>query len=104
MKIISIKSHVLKVANHVWGSAISIATNLHLLTAQPHMPGGLFPSKSMLEFDTTKKNIFITDLTTESFSILEQVKENNGFASVSGNPVIGITPSLDFIKEFEINE
>jgi D-galactarolactone cycloisomerase len=38
------------------------------------MPGGLFPSKSMLEFDTTEKNIFITDLPSESFSILDQVK------------------------------
>jgi D-galactarolactone cycloisomerase len=68
------------------------------------MPGGLFPSKSMLEFDTTEKNIFITELSTESFSILDQVKENNGFASVSDNPGIGITPNPDFIKEFEVNE
>jgi D-galactarolactone cycloisomerase len=75
-----------------------------LLTAQPDMPGGLFTSKSMLEFDTTEKNIFITERPTESFSILEQVKENNGFASVSNNPGIGITPSFDFIKEFEVNE
>ena len=67
------------------------------------MPGGLFPSKSMLEFDTTEKNIFITDLPIESFSILEQVKKNNGFASVSDNPGIGITPNHDFIKEFEVN-
>jgi D-galactarolactone cycloisomerase len=28
----------------------------------------------MLEFDTTEKNIFITELPTESFSILDQVK------------------------------
>jgi D-galactarolactone cycloisomerase len=68
------------------------------------MPGGLFPSKSMLEFDTTEKNIFITELPIENFSILEQVKEKNGFASVSDNPGIGITPNLDFIKEFEVNE
>ena len=98
------QANFIPVVNHVWGSAVSIATNLHLLTAQPDMPGGLFPSKSMLEFDTTEKNIFITDLPTESFSILEQVKENNGFASVSDNPGIGITPNHDFIKEFEVNE
>jgi D-galactarolactone cycloisomerase len=78
--------------------------NLHLLTAQPDMPGGLFPSKSMLEFDTTEKNIFITDLPTENFSILDQVKQNDGCASVSDNPGIGITPNNDFIKEFEISE
>jgi D-galactarolactone cycloisomerase len=58
----------------------------------------------MLEFDTTEKNIFITDLPKENFSILEQVKQNNGFVSVSENPGIGITPNLDFIKEFEVNE
>ena len=98
------QANFIPVINHVWGSAVSIATNLHLLTAQPDMPGGLFPSKSMLEFDTTEKNIFITELPTESFSILEQVKENNGFASVSDNPRIGITPNFDFIKEFEVNE
>ena len=92
------QANFIPVINHVWGSAVSIATNLHLLTAQPNMPEGLFPSKSMLEFDTTEKNIFITDLPTESFSILEQVRENNGFASVSDNPGIGITPNQDFIK------
>ena len=97
-------SNFIPVVNHVWGSAVSIATNLHLLTAQPDMPGGLFPSKSMLELDTTEKNIFITDLPTESFSIFEQIKENNGFASVSDKPGIGIIPNLDFIKEFEVNE
>jgi D-galactarolactone cycloisomerase len=43
-------------------------------------------------------------LPTESFSILDQVKQNNGFASVSDNPGIGITPNQDFIKEYEINE
>ena len=98
------QANFIPVINHVWGSAVSIATNLHLLTAQPDMPGGLFPSKSMLEFDTTEKNIFITELPTESFSVLDQVKQNNGFASISDNPGIGITPNQDFIKEYEINE
>ena len=68
------------------------------------MPGGLFPSKSMLEFDTTEKNIFITDLPNEDFSILNQVKENKGFASVTDSFGIGITPNEDFINEFKINE
>ena len=98
------QANFIPVINHVWGSAVSIAVNLHLLTAQPDMPGGLFPSKSMLEFDTTEKNIFITDLPTESFSIIDQVNQNNGFASVSDIAGIGITPNLDFLKEFEVNE
>ena len=68
------------------------------------MPGGLFPSKSMLEFDTTENNIFITDLPKEDFSILDQVKNNNGYASVTDNIGIGINPKEDFLKEFEVNE
>jgi D-galactarolactone cycloisomerase len=58
----------------------------------------------MLEFDTTEKNIFITDLPTEDFSILDQVKQNDGFAAVTDNAGIGVTPNNDFIKEFEISE
>ena len=58
----------------------------------------------MLEFDTTEKNIFITDLPKENFSILDQVKNNSGFASVTDNAGIGINPNEDFIKEFEVNE
>ena len=68
------------------------------------MPGGLFPSKSMLEFDTTENNIFITDLPKEDFSILDQVKNNNGYASATDNVGIGINPKEDFLKEFEVNE
>ena len=68
------------------------------------MPGGLFPSKSMLEFDTIENNIFITDLSNEDFSILDQVKNNNGYASVTDNVGIGINPKEDFLKEFEVNE
>jgi D-galactarolactone cycloisomerase len=98
------QANFIPVVNHVWGSAVSIAVNLHLLTAQPDMPGGLFSSKSMLEFDTTEKNIFITDLPTENFSILNQVRQNDGYASVSNNPGIGITPNNDFIKKFEVSE
>ena len=58
----------------------------------------------MLEFDTTENNIFITDLPKEDFSILDQVKNNNGYASVTDNVGIGINPKEDFLKEFEVNE
>ena len=75
------QSNFIPIVNHVWGSALSVAVNLHLLTSLPDMPGGLFPAKSMLEFDTTEKNIFITDLAEEKFSILDQVKNKDGFAS-----------------------
>ena len=98
------QSNFIPIINHVWGSAVSVAVNLHLLTAQPDMPGGLFPFKSMLEFDTTDKNIFITDLCNENFSVLDQVKKNDGYVKPIENVGIGINPNKDFIKKFEINE
>ena len=97
------QSNFIPIVNHVWGSALSVAVNLHLLTTLPDMPGGLFPTKSMLEFDTTEKNIFITDLAEEKFSILDQVKNKNGFASPLENIGIGINPDKDFIKKYEYN-
>ena len=97
------QSNFIPIVNHVWGSALSVAVNLHLLTSLPDMPGGLFPTKSMLEFDTTEKNIFITDLAEEKFSILDQVKDKNGFASPLENIGIGINPKKEFIKEYEYN-
>ena len=97
------QANFIPIINHVWGSALSVAVNLHLLTSLPDMPGGLFPTKSMLEFDTTEKNIFITDLAEEKFSILDQVKNKDGFASPLENIGIGINPKKDFIKEYEYN-
>jgi len=97
------QANFIPVINHVWGSALSIAVNIHLLTAQPDMPGGLFPSKSMLEFDTTEENKFITNLAIEKFSILDQVKKNDGLIDTIEEIGIGINPDKNFIKEFEIN-
>ena len=98
------QSNFIPVVNHVWGSALSVAVNIHLLTSQPDMPGGLFPFKSMLEFDTTDNNLFITDLSSENFSVLDQVKENKGYIKPIENVGIGVNPNKDFIKKFEINE
>ena len=97
------QSNFIPIVNHVWGSALSVAVNLHLLTSLPDMPGGLFPTKSLLEFDTTEKNIFITDLAEEKFSILDQVKDKDGFASPLENIGIGINPKKEFLKEYEYN-
>ena len=98
------QSNFIPIINHVWGSALSIAVILHLLTSMPDMPGGLFPSKPMLEFDTTSKNKFITELAEEKFSILDQVKNNNGFAKPLEGIGIGINPSKDFIKKYEVSD
>ena len=98
------QANFIPIVNHVWGSALSIAVNLHLLTSMPDMPGGLFPSKPMLEFDTTSKNIFITDLAEEKFTILDQIKNNNGYVKSTETIGIGINPNKDFIKKYQFNE
>ena len=56
----------------MWGSAVSVAANLHLLGAMPPLPGGLFPREPMLEFDTTD-NLFRDELLVEPLDIQGQV-------------------------------
>ena len=95
-------SHFTPVVNHVWGSAIALAVNLHLLAAMPPLPGGLFPWEPMLEFDTTH-NRFIDDLLTVSLDIKNQVKSNNGTVSLPNGPGLGVTPQRDFLDKFRID-
>ena len=95
-------SHFTPVVNHVWGSAIAVAVNLHLLAAMPPLPGGLFPWEPMLEFDTTH-NHFIDDLLTVSLDIKNQVKSNNGTISLPNGPGLGVTPQRDFLDKFRID-
>ena len=90
-------SHFTPVVNHVWGSAIAVAVNLHLLAAMPPLPGGLFPWEPMLEFDTTH-NHFIDDLLTVSLDIKNQVKNNNGTVSLPNGPGIGCNPKKRFSR------
>ena len=105
LKVVALaQANFIPVVNHVWGSALSIAVNLHLLTAMPDTPGGLFPAKPMLEFDTTDNNIFISDLTEEKFDVFDQVKNNNGFVKVLEGNGIGLNPSKNFIKKYEISK
>ena len=94
-------AHFTPVVNHVWGSAIAVATNLHLLAAMPPLPGGLFPWEPMLEYDTTH-NRFMDDLLTESLEIKNQVKANNGTVSLPNGPGLGVTPKRDFLDSFKI--
>ena len=105
LKVVALaQTNFIPVVNHVWGSALSIAVNLHLLTAMPDMPGGLFPSKPMLEFDTTEKNIFIYELMEEKFNILDEVKKNNGFIKTLEGHGIGLSPDRSFIKKYEVTK
>ena len=94
-------AHFTPVVNHVWGSAVAVATNMHLLAAMPPLPGGLHPWEPMLEFDTTH-NAFRDDLLTTPLDIQGQVAANNGTVALPMGPGIGVTPDRDFIRKFNI--
>ena len=95
-------AHFTPVINHVWGSAIAVATNLQLLAAVPALPGGLNPWEPLLEFDTTD-NKFRDDLLTEPLNIQGQVKAQSGYVTIPDAPGIGVTPDPDFIAHYELS-
>ncbi|WP_299664485.1 mandelate racemase/muconate lactonizing enzyme family protein [uncultured Ruegeria sp.] len=92
-------AHFTPVVNHVWGSAVAVATNMHLLAAMPPLPGGLFPWEPMLEFDTTD-NKFRDELLSEPLNIQTQVASTGGFAAIPNGPGLGVEPDRDFIKHY----
>lgn len=92
-------AHFTPVINHVWGSAIAVATNLQLLAAMPPIPGGLHPWEPMLEFDTTD-NKFRDELLAEPLNIQRQVKESGGRVAIPAGPGIGVEPDRDFIEKY----
>ena len=94
-------AHFTPVVNHVWGSAIAVATNMHLLAAMPPLPGGLFPWEPMLEFDTTH-NLFRDDLLTNPLDIQGQVANNNGTVDIPSGPGLGVNPDRDFIRRYDL--
>ena len=95
-------AHFTPVVNHVWGSAVAVATNMHLLAAMPPLPGGLHPWEPMLEFDTTH-NLFRDELLTVPLDIQRQVAASNGTVGLPEGPGIGVTPDLDFIQKFSLH-
>lgn len=96
-------AHFTPVVNHVWGSAVAVATNLHLLAAMPDLPGGLNPWEPMLEFDTTH-NAFRDELLIEPLDIAGQVKSTGGYARIPSGPGLGIEPDPEFIKRYEVDD
>ena len=94
-------SHFVPVVNHVWGSAVAVAMNLHLLAAMPDLPGGAHPVQPMLEYDTTP-NRFREELLKEPLNILRQVKQNGGWVGLPKGPGLGIEIDFDFVKSFQV--
>ena len=94
-------AHFTPVINHVWGSAVAVATNLQLLSAMPPLPGGLAPWEPWLEFDTTH-NLFRDELLVEPLNIQQQVRDNNGYVDILNKPGLGVEPDMDFIKKYTV--
>ena len=95
------QAHFTPVVNHVWGSAVAVAVNLHLLAAMPPMPGGLHPTEPLLEFDTTH-NLFLDKLAKEPLAIQEQVGKSRGYVAIPQGPGHGVEPDVDFLKKYAI--
>ena len=94
-------AHFTPVVNHVWGSAVAVAVNLHLLAAMPDLPGGLHPWRPMLEFDATD-NKFRDELLREPLDIQGQIQRHAGTAAVPEGSGIGVAPDMDFVRRYEI--
>jgi len=94
-------AYFVPVVNHVWGSAVAVATNLHLLAAMPDLPGAAEPVQPMLEYDTTP-NRFREELLVKPLAIPEQVTQNGGWVSLPPGPGLGIEIDLEFVKRFEV--
>ena len=94
-------AHFTPVINHVWGSAIAVATNLQLLAAMPPLPGGMHPWEPMLEFDTTD-NKFRDELLEEPLDIQGQVNSGSGTVRIPNGPGLGVAPDRDFIARYSI--
>lgn len=89
------------VVNHVWGSAIAVALNIHLLAAMADMPGGLHPRPPMLEYDTTH-NVFRDQLAADPPDWDRQISESGGSVAPPETPGIGADPDIDFLEKYRI--
>lgn len=95
-------SHFVPVVNHVWGSAIAVATNIHLLASMPDLPGGAHPVQPMLEYDTTP-NRFREDLLVHSLDVLSQVKNKDGMIGLPKGHGLCVEPDMSFIQQYLIS-
>lgn len=93
-------SRFIPVVNHVWGSALAVTLNIHLLVAMPDMPGGMFPREPMLELDTTP-NRFRDELLANPLNLQETIRRDGVVAPPSG-PGLGVEIDRDFLAAYEV--
>lgn len=96
------RAHFLPVVNHVWGSAVAVGTNLHLLAALPDLPGAADPIQPMLEYDTTP-NRFREELLQDPLMISEQVSKSGGSVAIPTKPGLGVDPDPEFLEHFTVD-
>ncbi len=85
---------------HVWGSAVAIALNLHLVASLPDFPGSLTPVQPMLEYDTTP-NPLRELLAREPLGVLEQVAKQ-GYVVVPEKPGLGVELDDGIVQRYRI--
>lgn len=95
------QARMVPVVNHVWGSAVAVAVNIHLTAALEPMPGGLFPAEPWLEFDTTH-NAFRDELLEEPLAVQASVAQD-GTVAVPEKPGIGVDPDRSFIAHYRLD-
>lgn len=94
-------THFVPVVNHVWGSAVAVAANLHLLAALPDLPGGAHPVQPLLEYDTTP-NRFREELLAEPLDVLGRVEREGGTIGLPKGPGFGFDLDWDFVGHFRV--
>lgn len=95
-------SHFVPVVNHVWGSAVAVAVNLHLLAALPDLPGAAHPVQPLLEYDTTP-NLFREELLAEPLRVMERVAKEGGTIGLPKGPGFGFDIDWDFVRHFRVD-
>lgn len=95
------RAHFVPIVNHVWGSAVAVGTNLHLIAALPDLPGSAHPVQPMLEYDTTP-NRFREELLKKPLEIGRQVRDNDGTVSLPTAPGLGVDPDPEFLTHFSV--
>ena len=95
-------AHFVPVVNHVWGSAVAVAANIHLLASLPDLPGGAHPVQPLLEYDTTP-NRFREELLVEPLNVLGRVAEGGGSIGLPKGPGFGFEIDFDFVNQFLVD-
>jgi D-galactarolactone cycloisomerase len=86
---------------HVFGSAVLIAADMHLVASLPDQPGSLNPVQPMLEYDTTP-NPLRTDLLREPLPVLAELRRSGGTIPVPEGPGLGVDLDPAVVRRYRV--